>query len=77
MSQGFERSLTKTLNEALRAQRVLRAAEDDVVKDDVARGHDGDRHGPARRAAVRGPDQGGARHLRGHPDRRRRWSAKS
>jgi DNA gyrase subunit B len=36
--QGFERSLTKTLNEALRAQRVLRAAEDDVVKDDVLEG---------------------------------------
>jgi DNA gyrase subunit B len=36
--QGFERSLTKTLNEALRSQRVLRAAEDDVVKDDVLEG---------------------------------------
>jgi DNA gyrase subunit B len=36
--QGFERSLTKTLNEALRAQRVLRAAEDDIVKDDALEG---------------------------------------
>ena len=36
--QGFERSLTKTLNEVLRAQRVLRAAEDDVVKDDILEG---------------------------------------
>ncbi len=36
--QGFERALTKTLNEALRSQRVLRAAEDDVVKDDVLEG---------------------------------------
>ncbi len=36
--QGFERSLTKTVNEVLRAQRVLRAAEDDVVKDDVLEG---------------------------------------
>jgi DNA gyrase subunit B len=36
--QGFERALTKTLNEALRAQRVLRAAEDDVIKDDVLEG---------------------------------------
>ncbi|MGH8891750.1 MAG: DNA gyrase/topoisomerase IV subunit B [Actinomycetes bacterium] len=35
---GFERALTKTLNEALRSQRVLRAAEDDVVKDDVLEG---------------------------------------
>jgi DNA gyrase subunit B len=36
--QGFERSLTKTVNEALRSQRVLRASEDDVVKDDVLEG---------------------------------------
>jgi DNA gyrase subunit B len=36
--QGFERALTKTLNEALRSQRVLRAAEVDVVKDDVLEG---------------------------------------
>jgi DNA gyrase subunit B len=36
--QGFERALTKTVNEALRSQRVLRAAEDDVVKDDVLEG---------------------------------------
>ena len=36
--QGFDRALTKTLNDALRAQRVLRAAEDDVVKDDVLEG---------------------------------------
>jgi len=35
---GFERSLTKTVNEALRSQRVLRASEDDVVKDDVLEG---------------------------------------
>ena len=36
--QGFERALTKTVNESLRSQRVLRAAEDDVVKDDVLEG---------------------------------------
>jgi DNA gyrase subunit B len=36
--QGFERALTKTVNEALRSQRVLRASEDDVVKDDVLEG---------------------------------------
>ncbi len=36
--QGFERSLTKTVNEALRAQRILRSGEDDVVKDDVLEG---------------------------------------
>jgi DNA gyrase subunit B len=36
--QGFERALTKTVNEALRSQRVLRAGEDDVIKDDVLEG---------------------------------------
>ena len=36
--QGFDRALTRTLNEALRSQRVLRAAEEDVVKDDVLEG---------------------------------------
>ncbi|MCF3120641.1 DNA topoisomerase IV subunit B, partial [Streptomyces arenae] len=35
---GFERSLTKTMNEALRAQKVLRVAEDDIVKDDALEG---------------------------------------
>ena len=35
---GFERALTKTVNEQLRAQRVLRSAEDDVLKDDVLEG---------------------------------------
>ncbi len=36
--QGFERALAKTLNDALRSQRVLKASEDDVVKDDVLEG---------------------------------------
>ncbi|MEY9844804.1 DNA gyrase subunit B [Streptacidiphilus sp. BW17] len=35
---GFERSITKTFNEALRAAKLLRVAEDDVVKDDVLEG---------------------------------------
>ncbi len=35
---GFERALTKTMNEQLRAARILRAGEDDVVKDDVLEG---------------------------------------
>ncbi|MGW0549861.1 DNA gyrase/topoisomerase IV subunit B [Streptomyces altiplanensis] len=35
---GFERSLTKTVNEALRSAKLLRVAEDDVVKDDVMEG---------------------------------------
>ena len=35
---GFERALTKTVNDQLRAQRVLRTAEEDVVKDDILEG---------------------------------------
>nr|WP_203645297.1 DNA topoisomerase IV subunit B [Streptomyces sp. SID14478] len=35
---GFERSLTKTMNEALRSQKLLRVAEDDIVKDDALEG---------------------------------------
>ncbi len=35
---GFDRALTKTVNEALRAQKVLRASEDPVTKDDIAEG---------------------------------------
>ena len=36
--QGFDRALTATLNEVLRAQRVLRASEDNVIKDDALEG---------------------------------------
>ena len=35
---GFERSLTKTVNEALRSAKLLRVAEEDVVKDDAMEG---------------------------------------
>ncbi|MEY9876888.1 DNA gyrase subunit B [Streptacidiphilus sp. MAP12-33] len=35
---GFERSLTKTVNEALRAAKLLRVAEDDITKDDALEG---------------------------------------
>ncbi|WP_371479267.1 type IIA DNA topoisomerase subunit B [Kitasatospora sp. NBC_00315] len=35
---GFERSLAKTVNEALRAAKLLRVAEDDVTKDDATEG---------------------------------------
>ncbi|SHN25936.1 DNA gyrase/topoisomerase IV subunit B [Actinacidiphila paucisporea] len=35
---GFERSVTKTMNEALRAAKLLRVAEDDIVKDDAMEG---------------------------------------
>ena len=36
--QGFERGLTKTFNEVLRAGRQLKQADDDVIKDDVMEG---------------------------------------
>ncbi len=36
--RGFERAMRETLNDQLRAQRVLRAAEDDVTTDDVLEG---------------------------------------
>ncbi|MFE7300823.1 type IIA DNA topoisomerase subunit B [Streptomyces sp. NPDC057579] len=35
---GFERSVAKTVNEVLRASKLLRVAEDDVVKDDAMEG---------------------------------------
>ncbi|NYI03121.1 DNA gyrase/topoisomerase IV subunit B [Allostreptomyces psammosilenae] len=35
---GFERALTRTVNEALRSAKVLRVAEDDVTKDDALEG---------------------------------------
>ncbi|WP_328916595.1 MULTISPECIES: DNA gyrase/topoisomerase IV subunit B [unclassified Streptomyces] len=35
---GFERSIAKTVNEALRAAKLLRVAEDDIVKDDAMEG---------------------------------------
>ena len=35
---GFDRALTKTVNEQLRAARVLRASEDSVAKDDILEG---------------------------------------
>ncbi|TDC79466.1 DNA gyrase/topoisomerase IV subunit B [Streptomyces hainanensis] len=35
---GFERAVTRTVNEVLRAAKLLRVAEDDVVKDDALEG---------------------------------------
>ncbi|MFL0397789.1 toprim domain-containing protein, partial [Streptomyces albus] len=35
---GFERAVTRTVNEALRSHRLLRVADDDVVKDDALEG---------------------------------------
>jgi len=35
---GFERSVTRTFNEVLRSTKLLRVAEDDIVKDDALEG---------------------------------------
>jgi DNA gyrase subunit B len=35
---GFERALTATLNDVLRSQRVMRASEDKIIKDDALEG---------------------------------------
>ncbi|WBB62629.1 DNA topoisomerase IV subunit B [Streptomyces sp. WMMC500] len=35
---GFDRSLTRTVNDALRSLKLLRVAEDDIVKDDALEG---------------------------------------
>ena len=35
---GFDRSITKVLNEQLRAAKILKASEDNVIKDDVLEG---------------------------------------
>ncbi len=36
--QGFERGLTKTFNDVMRANRQLKAADSDVIKDDILEG---------------------------------------
>ena len=36
--QGFDRALVKTVNEALRAGKVLRASEDNVTREDISEG---------------------------------------
>ncbi|MGW5662603.1 DNA gyrase/topoisomerase IV subunit B [Streptomyces sp. NPDC003758] len=35
---GFEQAVTRTMNEVLRAKKMLRVAEDDIVKDDALEG---------------------------------------
>ena len=35
---GFERAITKVINDQLRAQKILRAGEDNITKDDVFEG---------------------------------------
>ncbi len=35
---GFDRALTKTVNDVLRGQKVLKASEDNVTKEDIAEG---------------------------------------
>ncbi|MFZ9751062.1 MAG: ATP-binding protein, partial [Candidatus Nanopelagicales bacterium] len=36
--QGFERSLTKTINDQLKAQKILKPNEDSVIKEDIMEG---------------------------------------
>jgi DNA gyrase subunit B len=36
--QGFDRALTATLNDVLKSQRVMKAAEDNIIKDDALEG---------------------------------------
>jgi DNA gyrase subunit B len=36
--QGFDRAVTRTMNEVLRTAKMLRVAEDDIVKDDALEG---------------------------------------
>lgn len=36
--QGFERSLTKTINDLLKSQKILKPSEDSVTKDDILEG---------------------------------------
>ena len=63
---GFDQALLKVLRKQVETNaRRLKAGNDKVEKDDVARRAHRGRHRPARRAAVRGADQGGARHLGG------------
>ena len=72
---GFEAGLLRTMRKAVdaNARRLKISARDTserIEKEDVLAGHDRRRHRPAGRAAVRGPDQGGARHRTGARDRR-------
>ena len=66
---GFERALVRTLNEQLCETRLLQERRRPGQQGGHPRRPDRRRHRPGARAAVRGPDQGGARHLRGRPHR--------
>ena len=66
---GFEQAVTKTFNEVLEVLAHPEGHRGRRHQGRRARGPDGRRHGPAGRAAVRGPDQGGARHPGGPQDR--------
>ncbi len=74
---GFERALVKTLNDHLRAAKLLRPSEDADHQGRRPRGGHRGGHRPAGRAAVRGSDQGDPGHPGRHADRRAAWSAGS
>ena len=60
---GFDQGLLKFLRQQVEQNaRRLKAGNDKLEKDDVLAGLTAVHHGAPARAAVRGPDQGGARH---------------
>ena len=68
---GFEQAIVKVFRRQLELNaRRLKVGGDKPEKDDILAGHDRGRHRATGRAAVRGADQGGARHQRGPRDRR-------
>ena len=67
---GFERSLVSTLQRAAQDGPVAEERRQGRHQGGRARGPGRDRLGPAARAAVRGADQGGARHPGRRQDRR-------
>ena len=74
---GFEQAATKTFNEVLRADQAAQGQRARRDQGRRARGADGGGHRAAGRAAVRGPDQGGARHPGGPERRHARWWRRS
>ena len=53
---GFDKALGNTINDQLRAARLLKNGDEKVTKDDILEGLTADRLRAGARAAVRGPD---------------------
>ena len=76
--QGFEQELLKVLRAQVEQNaRRLKVGNDKLEKDDMLAGLTAVLTVRRARAAVRGPDQGGARHAGGAPDRRAGRHARS